>query len=414
MPFRTDTGGFEPGDDDVADFMQDIVNPFVTDIKTAGGLEWLRQVPTEGNGAHPNFNYMYSRGTIGSELPPFWMAGTTLKSLFIFTGFGSINTGQQIYDQPGNPMNYPPNAAQPYNDPTTEFHSLGCQFLNTVVGPYDSYWLFGGATAEYLHVVLKVNSRQYRHFHVGMLRPLHPDLDADSFYVTAHCVSNLDPDDLDGQNRFGGSNTTNTEHQPYTAFHRYPFHARNANNLGFSGENLRNRGLLLYMPNIGALGFDWYHNLSIEGNADLGARNATTQGNMSTVTTTEKPIGDVNATANAVLYGVAQCSGYSDGLGTVLWACEPTFTANSGVLVPIFVGAVVDFESDRRMAPVAQIPDLFRINMKDHAAESEILVGSDTYVVFPMTNQDSQNTLANEGYTGFEGLAYKKLTANAT
>ena len=31
MPFRTDTGGFEPGDDDMADFMEDIVSPFVTD-----------------------------------------------------------------------------------------------------------------------------------------------------------------------------------------------------------------------------------------------------------------------------------------------------------------------------------------------------------------------------------------------
>ncbi len=414
MPFRTDTGGFEPGDDDMADFLQDIVLPFVTDSFVAGGLAWIRQTPTEGNGSHPNFNYMFSRGVVGTELPPFWMAGTTLKSLFIFTGFGSINTGQQIYDQPGNPMNYPPNASQPYNDPGSEFHSLGCQFLNTVVGPYDSFWLFGGAGAEYLHIVLKVNSRQYRHFHVGMLTPLHTDLDPDSFYITAHCVSNLDPDDLDGAQRFGGSNTASTEHQPYSDFHRYPFAFRNRNNLQFSGENLRNRGLLLYMPNIGALGFDWYHNLSIEGNADSGARNATTQGNMSTVTTTEKPIGDVNANSDDVLFGVANCSGYNDGLGTTMFYSDPTFTANSQALVPILVGAVVDFESDRRMAPVAQIPDIFRINMNNLDPEQEILIGSDTYVVFPMTNKDSQNTLANEGYTGFEGLAYKKITADAS
>ena len=412
MPFRTDTGGFEPGDDDMADFIEDIVAPFLTDSFVAGGLAWIQQVPTEGAGAHPNFNYLFSRGTVGSELSPFVMFGTTLKSLFIFTG-DDINTGQQIYDQPGNPMNYPPNAAQPYSDPASEYHSLGCQFLNTVVGPYDSYWLFGGAGAEYLHIVLKVSGRQYRHFHVGLLTPLHDDLDAGSFYITGHCVSNLDPDDLDGQNRFGGSNTQNTEHQPYSAFHRYPFGPRNANNLQFSGENLRNRGLLLFMPNIGALGFDWYHNLSIEGNADSGARNATTSGNMSDVTTTEKPIGDVNANSDDVLFGVANCSGYNDGLGTTMFIADPTFTANSQALVPILVGAVVDFESDRRMAPVAQIPDLFRINMNNLDPEQEITIGSDTYVVFPMVNKDSQNTLDNEGYSAFEGLAYKKITADA-
>ena len=413
MPFRTNTGGFEPGDDDMADFMNDIVNPFVTDSFVAGGLNWLRQTPTEGNGAHPNFNFMYSRGGVGTEVAPFWMAGTTLKSLFIFTGFGSINTGQEIYDQPGNPMNYPPNASQPYNDPTTEFHSLGCQFLNTVVGPYDSYWLFGGAGAEYLHVVLKVSARQYRHFHVGMLTPFHPDLDSESFYITSHMISNLNPDDLDGANRFGGSNTTNTEHQPYSDFHRYPFQFRNRNNQQFSGENLRNRGLLLYMPGIGALGYDWYHNLSIEGNADSGSRNGTTSGNMSTLTTTEKPIGDVNNASDAVLFGVAQCSGYHDGLGATMFSADPTFTANSVPLIPILVGATVDFESDRRMAPVAQIPDIFRINMSSLDPEQEIAIGSDTYVVFPMVNKDSQNTLDNEGYTGFEGLAYKKITADA-
>ena len=38
MPFRTDTGGFIPGEDDVADFIEDIVSPFLTDSFVAGGL----------------------------------------------------------------------------------------------------------------------------------------------------------------------------------------------------------------------------------------------------------------------------------------------------------------------------------------------------------------------------------------
>ena len=412
MPFRTDTGGFEPGDDDMADFIEDIVAPFLTDSFVAGGLAWIQQVPTEGAGAHPNFNYLFSRGSIGSELPPFWFPATTAKTLFIFTG-DDVNTGQETYDQPGNPMNHPANASQPYSDPAGSFGSLAHQALTTVVGPYDSYWLFGGASAEYLHVVLKVNSRQYRHFHVGMLTPLHDDLDPLSMYVTGHSVAFLDPDDLSGSG-LSSSNTDNKEHQPYHDYHIYPFKAENNNNLQFSGENLRHRGLLLFMPNIGALGFEWYHNLSIEGNADSGSRNATTSGNMSSVTTTEKTIGDVNNGSDAVLFGVANCSGYSDGLGATMYSADPTFTANSTPLIPILVGAVVDFESDHRMAPVAQIPDVFRVNMNNLDPEQEILIGSDTYVVFPMVNKDSQNTLDNEGYSGFEGLAYKKITADAS
>ncbi len=412
MPFRTDTGGFEPGDDDMADFIEDIVAPFLTDSFVAGGLAWIQQVPTEGAGAHPNFNYLFSRGSIGSELPPFWFPATTAKTLFIFTG-DDVNTGQETYDQPGNPMNHPANASQPYSDPAGSFGSLAHQALTTVVGPYDSYWLFGGASAEYLHVVLKVNSRQYRHFHVGMLTPLHDDLDPLSMYVTGHSVAFLDPDDLSGSG-LSSSNTDNKEHQPYHDYHIYPFKAENNNNLQFSGENLRHRGLLLFMPNIGALGFEWYHNLSIEGNADSGSRNATTSGNMSSVTTTEKTVGDVNNGSDAVLFGVANCSGYSDGLGATMYSADPTFTANSTPLIPILVGAVVDFESDHRMAPVAQIPDVFRVNMNNLDPEQEILIGSDTYVVFPMVNKDSQNTLDNEGYSGFEGLAYKKITADAS
>jgi hypothetical protein len=410
MPFRTDTGGFEPGDDDMADFMQDIVAPFLTDSFVSGGLAWIQQVPVEGAGAHPNFNYLFSRGVVGVEAPPYWFPATTAKTLFIFTGEGSVNTGQETYDQPGNPMNYPSNASQPYTDPTN-IQGRGHLMLNTVVGPYDSYWLFGGASAEYLHVVLKVNSRQYRHFHVGMLTPLHPDLSPLSQYTTGHCIAYLDPDALPGQAFV--TNADNKEHRPYNSVHRYPFMADNKDNLQFSGENMRSRGLMLFMPGIGALGYEWYLNLSIQGNGDSGSRKQQTSGNMSSPGVTTKTIGDVNSADDSVLFGVANCSGYSNGLGATLFGAEPTFTANSVPLVPIFVGATVDFESDRRMAPVAQVPDVFRVNMKSLDAEQEILVGSDTYIVFPMGNKDSQNTLSGEVYTGYEGLAYKKITADA-
>jgi hypothetical protein len=53
---------------------------------------------------------------------------------------------------------------------------------------------------------------------------------------------------------------------------------------------------------------------------------------------------------------------------------------------------------------------MFRINMRDYSPGEEITVGSDTYVVFPVINDDAANALTGEGYSGYEGWAYKKIT----
>ena len=123
-----------------------------------------------------------------------------------------------------------------------------------------------------------------------------------------------------------------------------------------------------------------------------------------------KHIGDVNNADDSVIYGQCEVSGFGDGLGEILFSADRTFTSNAVPLIPIYVGANVLFASIPRMGVVAQIPDVFRINMANLAAEEEITVGSDTYVVFPLINKDSANVLAGEGYSGYEGLAYKKIT----
>lgn len=409
MPHRTGVFPFEPGDDDMADFMENIWRPFATDAKASGGLAWIEQAPARGT--HPDFDFIFSRGTVGTEAPPFAMFHTSAKSLWIFTGDG-VNTAQEVYDQPGNPMNHPESAS--YGDPTGTFKDLAHQFINTAVGPYSAYWLFGGPTGEYLHCVLKVGTREYRHFHVGMLSGLHSDLDADSFYITGHCIEHLSPDNLTGDD--GVRTAGRDNHQPYNRGHRLPFQAMDNQNISFvgGGQNFRNRGLNLYMPNLGTNVHDWYHNLSDEGRADNGSRDPTTNGNFSDITTTEKSVGDVNNGSDAVLFGVAQCNGYDQGLGAILHAAEPTFTSDGIELIPIIVSAYRDFESDNRWAPVAQVPDVFRVNMKGLQPEQVISESGEDYIVFPIINDDSNNTLTNEGYSGYEGLAYRRITANAT
>lgn len=423
MPYRDSSVGTPtwpgPGDDDAADFLNDVFQPFATDAKVSGGLGWLAQTPdggAGGAGTHPNFQRMFSRGGVGTEAPPFINFQTTAKTLFMFSGDG-VNLTQEPYDQPGNPMNQPVDAL--FSDPVTQYGLLKCLCMTTLVGPFSAYWLFGGPTGEYLHVVLKVGARQYRHFHVGMLTPFDTGLHADTFYITNHRWGFLGPDNLQGTS---GSNTDSKEHNPYHGHHHLPFKNNNQTNIGFSGGwngDVRSVGMWLYSPAYGSEAYDWWlmvgqpETPSGEAGSVLGRARASS-GNFNNVTTITKTVGDVNVTPDGISFGAGWVAGYDKALGTILHCCEPTFTTDGVQLLPIPVLLPTDFETAIRWAPVGVVPDVFRVNMKSLDAEEEITIGSDTYTVFPMINKDSANTLANEGYSGYEGLAYKKITANAT
>lgn len=422
MPYRDGSVGSPTwpglGDDDMADFVVDVLQPFLTDAKVSGGLGWIAQNPdvgAGGAGTHPNYQRLFSRGSIGTEAPPYFFVQTTAKTLYMFTGSG-VNTAQEPYDQPGNPMNQPIDAS--FADPASNLGLMRTLAMTTMVGPYENYWLFGGPTGEYVHCVIKVNSRQYRHFHVGMLRPMHTDLDADTFYMTNHRWDYLGPDNL---NITSAANTSSKEHQPYD-FHILPFRNHDDINTGFTGGfsgDARSVGMILYSPAFGTELYDWWLMTGRELNPDIAdggtlGRIRNSAGNFNSFQAISKTVGDVNATDDAVSFGAGFVTGYDKTLGTTLFAADPLFTTDGVALVPIYTLLCSDFSSDIRWAPVGQVPDVYRVNMRNLDPEQEIVVGSDTYTVFPMINKDSANTLANEGYSGYEGLAYKKITANAT
>lgn len=415
MPYRSATGGFT-GNSNVATFMDQVVVPFMTDAKASGGLGWISQTPSRGKGTTPNFEFILSRGGVGTEAAPFFMCQTTAKTLFMYSGDG-VNVNQESFDQPGNPMNCPD--ADPPGDPGTTFGLLKCLAMTTMVGSYDSYWVFGGPTGEYCHVVLKVGARQYRHFHIGILDRFNTDLPADTFYITNHRWAHLGPDNLNSQYSPTYSATSNYEHRPYYAnFHILPFRNNTSTNTSFTGGyhgDLRSKGMWLHVPGgYGTLGYEWWLSVGVDGIGGVSGRVRATLGNQGNPTAVTKPVGDVNNGSDAVSFGAMTVGGYDSALGTVPWACEPTFTTDGIALVPITVLLPSDFESDIRWAPVGQVPDVFRVNMKSLDAEQEITIGSDTYTVFPLINNDANNTVDGEGYSGYEGLAYKKITANAT
>lgn len=427
MPFRSETGGFV-GNGNMGDFIDVIVETFLTDPVGSGGLGWTSHThtgsPARSKGASPDFEFLFSRGGGSPATVPVWGMQTNSKTLRIYSGSG-IDTTEASFDQPGNPVNEPP--ADPPSDPSAggTVGSERCLRVTTAVGSYDGYWVFGGASAEYCHVVLKVGAREYRHFHCGLLNPLVDDLPPESFYVTGHAWAWLSPDDL--KTTTIATNSNNQEHQPYDVAHRLPFSNCSQTNTA-SGIDVRACGNWFYIPNYGTEGYSWWLGFgatSQGGTAGGGSgtdilgmvQNTNQPGNVRSITTPTKSVGVVNTNLNSPLdvkFGAGGVSGGGDSFGMIPFQCEPTYTTDGVALIPIYVYVCSDFASALRWSPVAQIPDVYRVNMKSLDAEEEITIGSDTYVVFPMINKDANNTVAGEGYSGYEGLAYKKITANAT
>ena len=426
MPYRSETGGFT-GDGNMGDFIDVVVETFLTDTFVAGGLAWISQIttgsPNRGKGSSPDFEFIFSRGGVGTEAPPFWFMQTNSRTLRIYSG-NAVDLSFPSFDQPGNPVNEPD--ADPPSDITSgSYRAQRCLAVTSALGPYDGYWLFGGLSAEYCHVVLKVGARQYRHFHIGMLTPFDTELHADTFYLTNHRWGWLGPDNLGATT--SESNADNKEHAPYGS-HLTPFGNADGENTSV-GVDCRSQGMWVYSPGYGTEGYDWW---MMSGNPENSApsgggggaslhgswRNTTQPGNVRSVQPPTKSVGTVNTNlespVNQLLFGTGFVGGYGDALGSIPHACEPTFTTDGVALIPIVVGLISDFESDLRTGPIGVVPDVFRVNMKSLDAEQEITIGSDTYVVFPMINKDANNTLDNEGYSGYEGLAYKKITADAS
>ena len=385
MPHDFVVGAFEPGDEDMGDFILDRWLPFARD-----DCNWVdNRAPAVGT--LPNIECWTHRGTVGTPASPYVFFRTHDRHLHIFTGTG-VDTGEEIYDQPGNPANAPRDASFTVPSSGGIGQEMRCCFVNSAVGPYTGYWLFSDTTGEYIYCVIRVNDRQYRHFHVGRLRQIDggPDLDASSFFITSHFWGGLDPEGLVGMDT-----TADEEHAPYHRDHRLPFRGNRYTDGAFNFYEINTLpGFRAYIPNLSTHTYDWYH--MAEGD-DL-------TGNEGNATKTVGTIG------TPTTIGIGSTNFYDNGLGSILFNCDRNFTANANILVPIYVGVNFDFQSQNRLGVVAQVPDVFRINMRDYSPEQEITVGGETYKVFPMINMDSVNTVDGEGYSGWEGLAYRVET----
>ena len=489
MPHEFVVGAFEPGDDDIADFMLDRWLPFARDL-----CGWVdNRAPVLGT--RPVIELWTHRGTVGTPASPYAFFRTEAEHLFQFSG-DDVDLAEEIFDQPNNPANAPINDTFPTYGSGSGNVGAGSRMMvmNNLTGPYQGYWLFCDTTGEYIHCVIKVSARHYRHFHIGRLRQIDGgvDLDPESFYVTSSFWSSQ----ADGLAWPTGP-VADEEHGPYSN-HNIHFRNRTGTSTnGAFGIAMLNTapGTLFYMPGLfpiqisaasvqaGGTGHavDDIITVALSDGIRAGVGTpatlrvtAETGGVIDTVSIETvgaydeatgdgdtNPVADIDqasstgagidaifgltfegykffqpqphnelqclgspaqksgdggvttSTGGVMLrsrIGCAQTNYYDAGMGAVLFGCERNFTANANVLVPIYVGAQFDFQSDTRLGIVAQVPDVFRINMRDYAPEETITVQGADYKVFPVINDDAVNTVAGEGYSGFEGIAYRVET----
>lgn len=414
MPYETQTTPFT-GDGDIAEFMTNVYIPFARDeCKWTDNLAPTRDPAVA---APESEVYLCRQERGGSPLavlspfttkPPYMFLRTTSdgEHLYHMSGNGIAplsSPPEDIWDQPGNPMNHPQSSSFTAPGAGATIAGMRCLFSNDLQGTYDKYWLFSDDEGRYIHCVIKQSARQYRHFHIGLFTPLHPDLDEDSFYMTCHFWEQLDPTGISGE-RSQGVPPVNGEHNPYGSNdHWRPFFGNwNVGNETGAGGAIRMQGggIYIYMPNL------------VPNSPEIFWFKAADNDDLTWDVTNNEPkadIGNVNKDDGAIKFGIAQMTGAADGMGAVLYQCDQTFTSNAVPLIPIYCGINNDFAGDTRLGIVAQVPDTFRVNMRDLDAEQEIAIGSDTYVVFPVINKDSANVVAGEGYSAYEGIAYKKI-----
>lgn len=364
-------GGAAPSDMDA--FIFDKWQPFAEEFGFV-----TNQAPVVGSA--PNRELWTYRGSAGSPDPtlaPLCFFRTKDDALFMMTGLDE-NLAQEVFDQPDNPCNGPD---------TTAFNSdwVGNQPTNlrtSVVngadpgGSWSGHHLFtdgdSGTDASYIHAVIQIGARSWRHFHVG--RVLKYGTWVGGNYIFGHFHVQ------------GSGQITD----PYDGNHTQPFGGMRSDNAAFGPQRA---GVL-----------------HCEGLAGSGPNNAiiwfgSTATGISRANTVAKIVGDVNQSNYDI--GHFKVVSWATLLGGGLQQIQKSLLANASPLVPMTVFGKFDFNSVQSWCALGTIPDVFRINMKDFSPAETITIGSDDYVVFPAVNSDVINTVAGEEYSGYEGYAYK-------
>jgi len=287
----------------------------------------------------------------GSNRAIWSKAGVSAK---IFVSWDTNNLGLGIIQDIASPVDQVGTAQVGYEFTSNTITTN--RYVNIMTGPYQAYHFF--EDDNYIHIVVEISTGLFRHFGWGQLIKLGSW--TGGMYSYGHFWNQAasvidDPTALQHLVHFGGSNTTD---------------ARGAAGMhasGLPGQSVGSKYL----------------------------RNTT-----STITT------DVDSDPIDNMFP----SGWQDGQNVHFMACQQSQLNGFAPLIPIPV-----YQWDFSATPdngrlLGYLPDARDINLLGLNPAQEVVVGSDTWVVFPVTRKGNQGLSFDQEQSYNFGLAYKKVT----
>lgn len=304
------------------------------------------------------------------------------SAVYMFGGTSYV-AGTESYALPGNTRQHPESqASNPgWSDVTNSSHPCSwTSFWPT--GGLTAHWLYAPSDGKYCYAVIQLAARRFRNIMFGEFNKFQSAMLGGQFFGAQHWnqgVSEIDNPFTSSRQHSGAVCAMSTS-------------VSNGTQSGaFRAEGLRSGA-----PDAPAA--KWHMNG--DGFFAPGSFTRPTTGTWDTQNNAAEDIG--TGWINALSAGGSVGSSY-------LFHVQQSLIANVKPLLPITVWVRGFAEAQERWMPVGQIPDLFRVSMLGFTEGQDLVVGSDTYSVLPFINSDQINTLNNDEYSAFDGLAIRQI-----
>lgn len=315
------------------------------------------------------------------------------EASYMFAGT-SYAAGVEAYALPGNTRQFPGSGSptNPEWDPTLNSDRKTCSWTNAwPTGGLTAHWLFAPSDGKYCYAVIQLSAREFRHIMFGEFIKFADD-DSD--------------DPMDGGQFFGAhfwSQSASQIDDPYNSTRPH------------SGAIIAQSTSLGNGMQAGA-----YRALGLRSGAGLGdtaewhfnGRGSSSGASHNPKDSISRPTSGTWDTANNAAIDTGRS--WVDALGhgnpgsSVLFQVQQSLIANVKPLLPITIWCLGFAAGQDRYMAVGQLPDVFRIHMAGFTPGQDLVVGASTYSLFPIVNSDQVNTVSDDPYSGFDGIAIKQ------
>lgn len=302
-------------------------------------------------------------------------------TIYMFAGTSYV-AGVESYALPGNTRQFPGiiSTINPEWDPTLNDDRKSCTWTNIwPTSGLTAHWLYAPSNGAYCYAIIQIAARRYRHIIFGQYDKYSSLMTGGEFFGALFWNQNVAQID-----------------NPYTGDRRHSSALVTSNASSLSGKQSGAFRAVGLRSGAGTgPSAEWHMN----GPGGSGVP----------VSNTVRPSSGTWDTTNntAIDLGQGNCNVLGEGGpgSSFLYQIQQSILSNLKPLLPITIWCLGFSDSQDRFMPVGQMPDMFRINLSGFSEGQDLVIGSDTYSLFPVINSDQINTLSDEEYSGFDGIA---------